>query len=287
MNPESGRFFDDLSGGIQQSEEGDVPEQNEDCGVPDSMLPMINSFQVQPSTPTAETGNSPQVEQTGSYYEFSKSMRLRKTFAVNSETSFADELSQDINHGPNVSGKQVRLTQCKQSPCNILTDYDEAYACWHPEAVDHLQKEQHVEHIGEADQHSMSMREPESSNSACEIRNPAQRSVSFTERPAERTSTRQQFDICRCSTSLSDSIFPSPLISPRLRGPSFSKKFKEHMLTLPMPPAEHLVPFESRHSSTASTTAPSTRPKITLSSKKPKGFWAKLGALFKGCFGAR
>lgn len=280
MNPaQSGlpRFFDKLS--------NEIIQQREEAGVPDIMLQMMNSFQVPPSTSTAEAGNSPQVKQTGSYYEFSKSMRIRNAVSVNTKTSFFDELSQEINRGRNVSGNQARLTKCKQNPCNVLTDHNEAYACWHQEAVDHRQKEQHVGHIGEVDQHSMSARELESSISACGVRNRAQRSVSFAEGFAE-TSTRQQFAVYRHSASLSDPISPSSLISPRLRGPSFSKEFEEHMLTLPMPPVDHSVPFAGRRSSTVSATPSGNHSIVTMSPKKFKGFWAKLGAPFKSCFGA-
>lgn len=240
----------------------------------DSMLQMMDSFQVTESTSNTETDNSLQIKQTGFYYEFTQDMGLRRAVSVNSKTSFSDELSEEINLRHNISGNQIQLKICKQSPCNVLTDHDEAYACWHPEVGDHRQKEQHVEHIGEIDQQSMSARELESSISAGEVRNRAQRSVSFAEGPARRASTRYRFAVYRHSTSLSDSITPSPLISPRLRGPSFSKEFEECMLTLPMPPVEHSVPFAGLRST------------IALSSKKPKGFWAKLGDTFKGCFGA-
>jgi hypothetical protein len=100
-------FFVELSDVVIQQREG---------GVPNSMLQMMDSFQVPLSTSTVEAGNSPQVKHTGSYYEFSKSMRLRKNIAVNSETSFVDDLTQEVDHGPNVSGSQVRLTECKQKP---------------------------------------------------------------------------------------------------------------------------------------------------------------------------
>jgi hypothetical protein len=252
-DPAHARFFDELidviqyseEGGVpeqsedgsvpEQSEDGGVPEQSEEIGVPHRMLPMMNSFQVQPSSSTIETGNSSQVEQTGSYYEFSRSMRLRKTIIVNISTTFGDNLFLETNHGHNDSRDRVRPTQCKQNSCNVLIDYDEAYSCWHLEVVDRLQKEKHPGDIGEADQHPT-------------------------------------------------------LITPRYRGPSFSKKYEEHMLTLPVPPAEHVpaehsVPFEGRRSSTASAAAPSTCSKTTLSSEKR--FWEKLRALFKGCFGAR
>jgi len=66
--------FVELSDEVIQQREG---------GVPDGMLQMMDSFQVPLSTCIVETGNSPQVEQTGSYYEFFKSMRLRKIIAVN------------------------------------------------------------------------------------------------------------------------------------------------------------------------------------------------------------
>lgn len=281
MNPAQSRMsgvFDELNDEIiRQCEEG---------GVPDGMLEMMNSFQLLPSTSTVETGNSPHLEQTGSYYEFSKSMRLRKALSVNSKTSFFDEPSWEINHGRNVSGNQVRLTQCKQSPCSVLTDHDEAYACWHPEAAHHQQKEQHFEHIGEV-HHPMSARGLESSISTCGVRNQAQHSVSFAEKPVERTGTKQQFAVHQHSTSLSDPIFPSPIISPRLRGPGFFVDFEEYMLALPMPSAEHLVPSADRRSSTVSANPSGNCTMINLSSNKPTGFWEKLGALFKSCFGAR
>jgi hypothetical protein len=230
-------FFDELS--------VDIVHQRGEYSVTGPMLPMMNAFEVQPSS---------KVDGGSSYYEFSSSMRLRKTVAINPETGFDDEASQETNHVCNVSGNQVRLKQCKQKPCSVL--------------------------------HHVSVRELGSSISAGGFCNRARRFVSFVESPAERTSTRQQFAVYRHSTSLSDPIIPSPLISPRLRGPSFSKKFEEHMLTLPTSLVEHSVPFAGRRSSTVSATTSGSRSIITLSSNKSKGFWSKLGSMFKGCFGA-
>ena len=263
-------FFDELS--------IDIVHQRGEYSVTGPMLPMMNAFEAQPSPPNADGG--------GSYHEFSSSMRLCKAVAINPETGFDDEASQETNHVCNVSGNQVRLTQCKRKPCSILTDRDEAYACWHPKVVGHLQKEQHAKHTGEVYQHHVSVRELGSSISAGGVCNRAQRFVSFAESPAERTSTRQQFAVYQHSTSLSNPIIPSPLISPLLRGPNFSKKFEEHVLTLPMPLVEHSVPFAGRRSSTVSATTSGSRSIITLSSKKSQGFWPKLGSMFKCCFGA-
>jgi hypothetical protein len=255
LNPARSRvtsFFDELS--------IDIVHQRGEHSVTGPMLPMMNAFEVQPSPPKADGGSS--------YYEFSSSMRRRKAVAINSETSFDDEASQETNHVRNVSGNQIRLTQCKQNSCSVLTDRDEAYACWHPKVVGHLQKEQHAKYTEEVHQHHVSVRELESSISAGGACNRAQRFVSFAESPAERTSMGQQFAVYRHSTSLSDPIIPSPLISPRLRGLSFSKKFEEHMLTLPMPLVEHSVPFAGRRSSTVSATPSDSRSITTLSSKK-------------------
>lgn len=274
--PRLARSVDELS--------DEIIQQREECGDPDSMLQMMDSFQATAAPSTTVIDNPPQLKQTGFYYKFSKSMRVRKAFSVNSRTAFFEEVLQDIYHGRSDSGNQVQLTECKQNPCIVLTDHDEAYACWHPEATANRQKEQH---IGEVYQHSLSARELEFSISACGVRNRAQRSVSFVGGPTERTSTRQQFAVYRNSTSLFDPIFPSSLISPRLRGLSFSKEFEEHMLALPVPPVEHSVSFASPRSSTVSTTPSGNCFMIALLLKKRKGFWAKLGAPFKACFGAR
>lgn len=80
--------------------------------VPDAMLPMMNTFQVQLSPP--------QVIHNSSYYEFSSSMSLRKVIAVNSKTVFDDELFQENNLDHHISGSQVQLAQCKQTPAILL-----------------------------------------------------------------------------------------------------------------------------------------------------------------------
>jgi hypothetical protein len=58
------------------------------------------------------------------------------------------------------------------------------------------------------------------------------------------------------------------------------------MLTLSMHPVEYPVPFASRRLTTASVTPSGSRPIIKLSPEKSKGFWGKVGGLFKGCFSA-
>jgi len=93
--------------------------------------------------------------------------------------------------------------------------------------------------------------------------------------------------IYRYSMSLPDPTFPSPFISPHFRSPSLSKEFEERILTLTLPAAENSVAFAGRRSPTAFSAPSINRSNINLSSKKPQGLWAKLGTLFKGCFGAR
>jgi hypothetical protein len=57
------------------------------------------------------------------------------------------------------------------------------------------------------------------------------------------------------------------------------------MMTLPMPPKEHSVPFEGRRSSTVISGNGSGARSIISLSEKPKGFWTKVKITFKGCFG--
>jgi len=128
----------------------DIPHQAstvhqlEEDGVPGLMLSMMSTFQVQPS--------QPHVNGDSFYFEFSSLMSLRKGFSVTSEAAFDDELFGETELGPNVAGNQAQLAQCKQPPCNVLIDHDQAYACWRQEVIIHLPKEQFFEHT-RADRH--------------------------------------------------------------------------------------------------------------------------------------
>ncbi len=122
-------FFDELSTKIVQ--------YHQLGRHPDSMLQMMDCFVAAPPTGNVETNNSPQPTQKCFYYEFSPSMSLRRTVSVNSKTSFSDENFEEINHGRNFYGSEAQISTCKQNLCTILTDHDEAYACWYPKPVAH------------------------------------------------------------------------------------------------------------------------------------------------------
>jgi hypothetical protein len=103
-----------------------------------------------------------------------------------------------------------------------------------------------------------------------------QRSVSFAENCNSVASSRAS-QHSRVSISWADPVNQSPIICSHLRGPSFSAEFEESMMTLPLPPTEHVVPVRSRRGSTASVS-----PSIVLS-EKPRGIWSQVKEFFTGC----
>lgn len=103
-----------------------------------------------------------------------------------------------------------------------------------------------------------------------------QRSVSFAENCNSVTSARAS-ERSKGSVSWADPDNQSPIICSHLRGPSFSADFEESMMTLPLPPAEHVVPVRSRRGSTASIS-----PSIVLS-EKPRGMWSQVKDFFTSC----
>lgn len=176
-----------------------------------------------------------------------------------------------------------QLGICTQTPCTILMEDDKEYTCWHLMKSAKL-RERRAKRGVAIKWSRVSGQEPVSSIAYGRICNRAKRSVSFAEGAGGSTPQRKS-PICRHTIPLPDQFSPSPLIPPKLRGPSSSKEFEENMLTLPMPPVEHSIPFGGRSSSTISGTHSGNRSIISLS-KKPRGFWTKLGDAFKGCFGA-
>ena len=116
---------------------------------------------------------------------------------------------------------------------------------------------------------------PKSTSSPTILTRP-QRSVSFVENcnsaASGRTSQRS-----RGSVSWADPVNQSPIICSHLRGPSYSADFEESMMTLPFPPAEHVVPVQSRRGSTTSIS-----PSILLS-ENPRGVWSRLKGFFTSC----
>lgn len=159
--------------------------------------------------------------------------------------------------------KYARVTGCTQDPCPTCAESDGELEISQPAA---------------------SGSQSASPVSPGRVQNRAQDCVSFAQSTVEKPTNRKSVTYRR-STSINNPITPSPLISPRFRGSSFSKEFKENMMTLPMSPVDHSVPFAGLRSSNTSGEGSAARSIISLSGK-PKGFWAKLKDAFKGCLDA-
>jgi hypothetical protein len=111
----------------------------------DSIFRMMNVIFVPSYSSSIEIKNSPKSVQPGFYHEFTPDMTLLRTISVNSKTSF-NEPFKAIDCIDHVTNNKIQLQKCRKSPCDILTDHDEAYACWHPESVDHEEEKQPCKH---------------------------------------------------------------------------------------------------------------------------------------------